>query len=108
MSWPSMDGSLAGTDKGLRATGDGDAAAAGEAAGEAAGRTTGLTATLGLGEAAGLTAGLAAGAAVGLGAAGAVVGAACWLGAHPRVASTVAVDATPPVMYRTRRTRSRR
>src|SRR5205807_1543879 len=57
----------------------------------------------------GLAAGLAAGAVVGFGAAaGALVGAGCWLGEQPRLLSRVAVEATPPVMYSTRRIRSRR
>src|SRR5262249_4873799 len=89
MSWPSMVGSLAATDSGLCAAGDGDAA--GEAAGDAA------------------TAGDAAGAVVGLGGVvGAVVGCAAGCGAQPSASSKVAAEATPPVMLRTRRTRSRR
>src|SRR5690242_15339347 len=55
MSWPSTVGSFAATDSGLRAAGDGDAAAAGDAAGDA----TGLATADGL-AAAGLGAGLAA------------------------------------------------
>src|SRR4051812_18546765 len=102
MSWPSMVGSLAATDSGLRATGDGDAAAAGEAAGEAAGFAAtadglaaaaatddGLAATAGLadGEAAeiaGAAVGFAAVVAVGAGAAGAE---------QPSATSIVAVEA---------------
>src|SRR5215510_828708 len=107
MSWPSMAGSLAGTDRGLPATGLGEATAEGDGAGEAAGLAAGdglLT-----GDAA---AGLA-GAVVGFGGvvgagAGAVVGCAAGVGAQPRLKSNVAVEATPPVMFRTRRTRSRR
>src|SRR5215472_534868 len=107
MSWPSMVGSLAATDSGLCAAGDGDAAgdAAGEAAGDAAG--DGDAAGLAAGDAA--TAGDAAGAVVGLGGVvGAVVGCAAGCGAQPSASSKVAAEATPPVMLRTRRTRSRR
>src|SRR5437763_11938297 len=113
MSCPSMLGSLAAIDNGLRATGDGDAAgeAAGDAAGEAAGLAAGLAAADGDATAAGLTAGDAAAAVVGLGgavvAAGALVGcAAGW--EQPSANNSVAVLLRPPVMFRTRRTRSRR
>ena len=63
MSWPSILGSLAGTESGLRATGDGEAAgdAAGDAAGEAAGLAAapgeGLAAAAGLADAVGLNSG---------------------------------------------------
>src|SRR5262252_3187484 len=101
MSWPSMLGSFAGTDNGLRATGDGDAE--GDAAGEAAGLATGdglaaaagLAAADGLAAVAGLAAGDEAGAAVGLGAAGAVVG--CAAGCEqPSASSSVAALPRPP------------
>src|SRR6266542_3008459 len=111
MSWPSIDGSFAGTDSGLCATGDGEATAdaAGAAAGE--GEATGFAAGDGLaaGEAAIAGDAAAAGAVVGFGGVvGAVVGCAAGWGAQPRASSIVAVEATPPVMFRTRRTRSRR
>src|SRR5919202_3784261 len=119
MSWPSMLGSLAGTDNGLRATGAADGEAAGEAAGDATGRAAaGDAAAAGDGEAAGLAtvsadglaAGEAAAAAVGFAAAlvaGALVGAGAD-GWQPMASSSVAVDPIPPVMLRTRRTMSRR
>src|SRR5215207_146743 len=105
-----MAGSLAATDSGLCAAGDGDAT--GEAAGLAtAGEAAAAGDAAGDGDAAGFaTAGeglLAgeAGGAVGLG--GAVVGAAVgWTvadGAHPSASSMVAVDPMPPVTFRTRR-----
>src|SRR5579859_5073488 len=110
MSWPSTVGSLAATESGLRATGDGEPTASTE--GDAAGEAAGLAAAEGLaaGLGARLAAGLAAGAVVGFGAAvaaGALVG-ADGVAEQPRASSSVAVAPTPPVMFNTRRTRSRR
>src|SRR5437762_6774576 len=96
MSWPSMVGSLAGTDRGLRATGDGEATA--EAAGDAAGAATGDGDGFATGD--GLAAAAAdgeatAGAVVGLGGAvGALVAWAAGCGAQPSASSKVAVEAT--------------
>src|SRR5438067_702113 len=110
MSWPLIDGSLAAIDNGLCAPGTpeptpGLAAATGDA--------DGLAAAAGFGETAGDAAGLAmatgdeaaAGLAVG---AAAEVGAAAGCAVHPSASSSVAVEPTPPVMFNTRLTRSRR
>lgn len=110
---------MAGTDNGLRATGEGDptaitdGGAAGEATGfgAAAAAADGLAATEADGlaaEAAGLGATeAAADAVVGFAAAGAAVGDAA--GAeHPNASKRVAVVPTPPVIFKTRRIKSRR
>jgi hypothetical protein len=100
MSAMSMDGSLAGTDSGLRATageGEGEAAAAGE------GEATAAEVAIGLGEADAATTGFSAAFVAGAG-----VGPACWPGPQPMADSRVAVLATPPMMYITRRIMSRR
>src|SRR5437763_12475335 len=100
MSAMSMDGSLAGTDSGLRATageGEGEAAAAGE------GEATAAEVAIGLGEAEAATTGFSTAFVAGAG-----VATACWPGPQPMADRRVAVLATPPMMYITRRIMSRR
>src|SRR5215218_6647710 len=91
MSAASTNGSLAGTDRGLRAT-------AGEGEGEAAAAVDGDAAGDGEAAAAGDPAGLAAGLAASVGF-GAAVGLAVPLGPQPMAVRSVAVLATPPMMY---------
>src|SRR6266487_4579111 len=98
MSAMSMDGSLAGTESGLRAAaGDGDAAAAGEATGDGTGE-----AAAGLGDGEAATTGFSTAFVAGAG-----VGPTCWP-PQPMADRRVAVLATPPMMYITRRIMSRR
>src|SRR5438105_11820936 len=107
MSWPSTVGSLADTESGLRATGDGEPTTLGEAAGAADGvpaatMLEGLAAGAGLAAAAGL--GEAPSAAVGLGAAVAAAGVLVGAPAapeQPSVNRSVAVVPRPPVMFST-------
>ena len=90
MFWPSTVGSFAGTDNGLRAPATGEDAADGDATGDTASDATGDK---------------GGAAVVGTAAAGVVVPGCA---EQPSDSNNVALLPSPPVIFKTRRTRSRR